>query len=44
MTDEELKQLAEKVSEGKASKEETLVFVKEFNRILEELKTELKNN
>ena len=42
MNDEELKQLAQKVVEGKASQEESLHFMKEFNAILEELKEELK--
>lgn len=42
MNDLELKQLAEKVVKGEASEEESLMFMKEFNAILEELKTELK--
>ena len=42
MNSEQLKQLAEKVAEGKASKEESLLFMKEFNALLEELKDELK--
>lgn len=42
MDDEKLKQLAEKVVGGKASKEESLLFMKEFNTLLEELKEELK--
>ena len=42
MNNDELKQLAEKVASGKASKEESLRFMKEFNSLLEELKVELK--
>jgi hypothetical protein len=42
MTDEEIKQLAEKIISGKASKEESLQFMKELNSVLEELKKELK--
>ena len=42
MSDDELKQLAEKVASGEASKEESLMFMKEFNSLLEELKKELK--
>lgn len=42
MNDDELKEIADKVIDDKASKEETLLFMQEFNRILEELKEELK--
>ena len=42
MNDEELKELAEKVAQKKASPEETLKFMKEFNALLGELKEELK--
>lgn len=42
MNDEELKQLAEKVVQGKSTQEESLRFMKEFNALLEELKVELK--
>ncbi len=42
MSDEELKQLAEKVAGGKASEEEKLAFMKRFNELLEELKRELR--
>jgi hypothetical protein len=42
MNDEELKQLAEKVASGTASKEDTVRFLKESNALLEELKEELK--
>ena len=42
MNEEEIKNLAQKVVDGTASKEETLVFMQEFNKLLEELKSELK--
>lgn len=42
MNEEELKVLAEKVVAGTASQEESLLFMKEFNALLEELKEELK--
>ena len=42
MNDEEIKKLGEKVAAGTATKEETLVFMKELNSLLEEFKTELK--
>ncbi len=42
MNEEEIKSLATKVVDGTASKEESLVFMQEFNKILEELKGELK--
>ncbi|MFA6386805.1 MAG: hypothetical protein WCW04_03515 [Candidatus Paceibacterota bacterium] len=42
MNHEELKELAKKVVSGRASPEESLSFMKEFNNLLEELKEELK--
>ena len=41
MTDTELRELARKVVDGSASKEEVLVFTQAFNAILAELKNEL---
>ncbi len=43
MNDEALKELAQKVVDGKATTEESLQFMKEFNLLLTELKEELKN-
>jgi hypothetical protein len=42
MTNEEIQQLAKRIVSGKASKEESLQFMKELNSVLEKLKTELK--
>jgi hypothetical protein len=42
MNEDELKILAEKVAQGEASQEEKLVFMKEFNALLQQLKEELK--
>ena len=42
MTDEEIKLLAEKIVSGNSSKEESLLFMKEMNSLLEDFKKELK--
>ena len=42
MTDEELQKIAEKIAMNTASKEETLVFMRQYNALLAELKEELK--
>jgi len=42
MSEDELKFLAEKVVKGEATDDEKLVFMKELNALLEELKDELK--
>ena len=42
MTDEELQIIAEKISSNTATKDETLVFMRQYNALLVELKEELK--
>ena len=44
MNQEALEALAQKVANKKATPEEALLFLKEFNKLLESLKTELKQS
>ena len=42
-TNDSILELAEKLKNGTASKEEKLAYLKELNKILKELKNELEN-
>ena len=41
MTQDETKELAEKIASGKATKEEKLLFLAELNKLLKEVKSDL---